>query len=328
MIDKVDLRVPAYAPYAREFGALYQDIRNDPKGPFRPSRHYSASADLRKHGYPVVLHTHCTRDKRGNHKLELLDTGVMTYSQMRHEINRIFDTPPGPLQVMRVDLAADVEGVPVEWFEKNLGVTFKRFTSGMGVSDPDELQFSKMGKNGIETLNFGKRPNFFRIYNKIAELKNQYASLKRAARRENGPQSVLPSFKNVFGYPEMGLILTRVERQIGGSRIPEPLSTFASLRGAADFDPFSRLVFLNAGNTLPSPDGYDFATYAMGMFLHRLVIEQGFHRAKQFVNRHSKRNAKRIFKRYRAFLPSTENLLDSQRLLEQFQRSASKQLAA
>ncbi len=90
----------------------------------------------------------------------------------------------------------------------------------------------------------------------------------------------------------MGLILTRVERHIGGSRIPEPLSTFASLRGAAYFDPFSRLIFLNAGNTLPSPDGYEFATYATGMFLHRLVIEQGFHRAKQFVNRHSKKRQK------------------------------------
>jgi hypothetical protein len=328
MIDKVDLRVPGYVPYSPSFSLLYQELRNDPKGPFRPSQHYSASADLRKYGHPAILHTHCTRDKKGNHKLELLDTGVMGYSQMRNEIQRIFDTPPGHLQVMRVDLAADVEGVPVQWFEKNVAITFKRWTNGIGVADPDDLQFSKMGKSGIETCNFGRRPNFIRVYNKIAELKKQYDTLKRRAKYEQGHLRGFPSFKDMYGYAAMGFILTRVERQIGGGRVPELLSTFADLRQAADFDPFDRIVFLNAGTVEPSPDDYEFSAYAIGMFLRRSVEEQGFHRTKQFVNRHSKRNGKRILKRYHDFLPDTEGLLDSHKLLDIFQKSVSKQLAA
>ena len=33
--------------------------------------------------------------------------------------------------------------------------------------------YSRTGKVGIETLYLGKRPNFFRIYNKIAEFHYQ-----------------------------------------------------------------------------------------------------------------------------------------------------------
>ena len=328
MIDKVDLRVPGYVDYTPEFSALYQELRNDPKGPFRTSQHYLASADLRKFGHPVILHTHCTRDKKGNHKLELLDTGVMGYSRMGNEISRIFNTPPGQLEIMRVDLAADVVGVPVPWFEKNMGVTFKRWTNGIGVADPDDLQFSKMGKRGVETCNFGKRPNFYRVYDKITELKGQYVKLKQQAKRDHGHLEGFPTFEQFCGYPETGFILTRVERQIGGARIPEELSTFASLRQAADFNPFSRIKFLNAGSPQPSFDDYEFSTLATGMFLRRLVEEQGFHRAKQFVNQHSERNAIRIFKTYRHFLPSDENLFNSEKLLNLYRISVAKQLAA
>lgn len=326
MIDKVDLRVPEYEPYTGKFSALYREIRNDPKGPFRPSQHYLASADLRKYGYPVILHTHCTRNKNGGHKLELLDTGGMTYSQMRDEIQRIFDTPPGPLNVMRVDLAVDVEGIPVSWFEKNIAVKYKRWTAGIGTSDP-ELQRSKMGKGEIETCYWGKRPNVIRAYNKISELKGQHALLKRRFKREHRNLNGFPTFEDSFGYSEAGFLLTRVERQIGG-RIPECLSTFELLRGAAAFDPFSRLVFLDLGNAEPSPDDFDFSTYATGMFVRNLVDEQGIHRAKQFINRHSKRNAKRILRKYRPFLVDEESLLGPEKLLEHYQESVSKQLAA
>ncbi len=79
---------------------------------------------------------------------------------MRHEINRIFDTPPGPLQVMRVDLAADVEGVPVEWFEKNLGVTFKRFTSGWAYRTPTSCNSPRWEKRNRDSQ-LREAPKFF-----------------------------------------------------------------------------------------------------------------------------------------------------------------------
>jgi hypothetical protein len=78
MIDKVDLRVPGQTPYSPEFQRLYQDLRNDPKGPFRFSQYYLAVADLRPYGYQALLHTHSRLDKEGNHKLELIDTGLLS----------------------------------------------------------------------------------------------------------------------------------------------------------------------------------------------------------------------------------------------------------
>src|SRR5258708_3632346 len=107
MIDKVELRVPHSVPYTRDFGHLYRELRNDPKGPFRPSAHYSRVADLRDYGHPVILHTHNVHDKKGNFKLELVETGGMSYRQMGKEAGRIFDTQVGLLEPMRIDLATD-----------------------------------------------------------------------------------------------------------------------------------------------------------------------------------------------------------------------------
>src|SRR5215472_11455564 len=43
---------------------------------------------------------HCTRDKKGNHKVELLDTGAMSYAAMHNEVERIFDLDAARLPVM------------------------------------------------------------------------------------------------------------------------------------------------------------------------------------------------------------------------------------
>jgi hypothetical protein len=338
MIDKVELRVQGFTPYSPEFSRLYQEIRNDPRGPFRPSRHYIASGDLRKYGHPAILHTHSLHDKHGNHKLELIETGKMTYVQMRQAIHGIFDVDTGPLELMRVDLAADVVGVPVSWFEKYVRAQYKRWTAEIGSINP-EGQFSTMGKSGVETFYLGKRPNVIRIYNKIAERRGEYMRLKRRALTEAKTLAMrepmgtpfmflFPSFEQMFGYPETGFILTRVERQIAGGRVPEQLSTFARLRAADEFDPFEKLVFLDGGKLDPNQADYDFPTYCMGMQTRQLIQEQGFHRTKQLLNQRSPRNAARILRRVADFLPQGGDLLTSKGLLERYQQSVSKQLAA
>jgi hypothetical protein len=327
MIDKVDVRVPSDAPYSRNFSALYKEIRSDPKGPFRPGRHYLASADLREYGHSVILHTHCLHGKRGDHKLELLDAGTMAYSQMVEEITRVFEIPTEDLRTMRVDLAADVPGVPVIWFEQHVRAKFKRWTADIGKID-SEVQFSSMGKRGVETFYLGKRPNVFRIYNKIAEFRNQFSHQMASLRRNGENEIELPTFEELFGYPETGFVLTRVERQIGAGRVLEQIGTFGKLRDAAGFHPFEPLVFTDVGKPEPNPDHYDFSTYATGMFVRQLVQERGFHRAKQFLNQYSKRNANRILKRAADFLPSDDISICSERLLEIYRESVSKQLAA
>jgi hypothetical protein len=228
--------------------------------------------------------------------------------------------------------------VPVSWFEKYVRAQYKRWTAEIGSINP-EGQFSTMGKSGVETFYLGKRPNVIRIYNKIAERRGEYMRLKRRALTEAKTLAMrepmgtpfmflFPSFEQMFGYPETGFILTRVERQIAGGRVPEQLSTFARLRAADEFDPFEKLVFLDGGKLDPNQADYDFPTYCMGMQTRQLIQEQGFHRTKQLLNQRSPRNAARILRRVADFLPQGGDLLTSKGLLERYQQSVSKQLAA
>jgi hypothetical protein len=327
MIDKLELRVPHFVPYCSDFSHFYRELRNDPKGPFKPSAHYLAVADLRKHGHPVILHTHNVHDEHGNFKLELIETGGMTYSGMVREIARIFDTDVGRLDTMRVDLAADVPAVPVDWFERNYRGQFKRWTATIGNLE-SPVEFSEMGRRGIETFYLGKRPNVIRIYNKVAERSYQYGRMLARAKKDGVPVSELPTFEGVFGHPAAGFTLTRVERQIAAGRVPDVLSTFSKLHNAPDFDPFSVLVYTGVGKPEPNPHDYDLMEYCAGMHIRGRIEREGIHRVRQFLNEHSKRNASRILKRYAEFLPADGCFISPKGLYERYRNSVALQLAA
>ena len=72
MIDKLDLRIPARTSLTPEFRAVLPTL------PFRHSSHYKFTADLRDFLLNGILHYACRHGKERNHKLELIDTGVMT----------------------------------------------------------------------------------------------------------------------------------------------------------------------------------------------------------------------------------------------------------
>ncbi len=94
MIDKLELRIPSATEYTRAFGSLYVSLWNDSvNNPFRPSRHYAAVGDLRHFGYDVILHAHC---KHGE---------------------AVFEGYASILEIMRIDFAVDVIGVPVVFFK-------------------------------------------------------------------------------------------------------------------------------------------------------------------------------------------------------------------
>jgi hypothetical protein len=327
VIDKVEVRLPARTQFSSEFAKLYRDIHHDPDrrvNPFRSSAYYTSVGDLRRFGYDAVLHLGCQSDKEGNHKLELIDTGKMTYGQMANEIERIFDANPRRLEMMRVDLAADVRDVPVSWFAGHVRARWKRFAADLGkIGEGPQIEYCRMGKQKVETLYFGKRPNCFRIYDKIAEFKHQYAQLTRRA----SDAAELPSFDDVYGYPESGVTLTRVERQIGGSRVPTEIDTFGKLKRAPEFNPFDKLEFLAAGESEPSIEKYGLNAFLFGKGLRQLIEAEGLHRARAFVNAHSGGHASRILATYREFLPS-EAGIDGRRLFWVYQQSLAKQLAA
>ena len=175
VIDKVEVRIPARTQFSDTFRHLYAEHSGDVKV-FRPSQHYVRAGDLRSLGHPAILHIHCIHEKHGNHKLELVDTGEMKFIDMQKEILRIFDIEPSHLDLMRIDLAADVPGVPVRWFARNARAKWKQWLAQLG-----EIEYAEMGRRKVQTLYFGKRPNCFRIYDKISELRHQYDQMLRKA---------------------------------------------------------------------------------------------------------------------------------------------------
>jgi hypothetical protein len=322
VIDKLELRVPSCAMYTTDFGTLYSELRKPGgKDPFHATRHYVAVADLRPFGFDVVLHAHCKHGKLGNHKLELLETGHKSFTQLVSEITRIFAVEPMQLETMRVDLTADVVGVPVSFFQDTLRAAYKQVANDIEKAD----QFTRMGRGEIQTLYLGSRPNCFRIYNKIAELKRRYAALKR----NESEEQPLPSFEEMYGYPSEGFVLTRVERQYGGCRIPTELSTLRALKeNALAFDPFGSLEFVAGGQPEPSPDAHDLMKFLAGLGLRQLIHEQGMQRTRRFVNKKSRGNAARTFRELSDFLPSSHEGFGIPNLTSQYRESVQRQLEA
>lgn len=114
MIDKLEIRVPTGTRLMPEVESLFFKVGG------RPSRHYLRVHDLRPYGYNAILHHTCLHGKpadigqqgpRGNHKLELIDTGMMSYEDMLEEIEYVFRTNAKRLSIMRLDLAVDIEGI-------------------------------------------------------------------------------------------------------------------------------------------------------------------------------------------------------------------------
>lgn len=324
MIDKVEVRVPRGTPFSDEFRRLYADIRGDPKvDPFRGSRHYERVGNLRAFGYDVVLHLDCIRDRKGNHKLEILDTGAMGYGRMHNEIEHIFDVDARKLVLMRLDLAADINGVPVEWFTQHVRGRYKRWVCEIGKIEPGACEYARMGHAKIQTYYLGKRPNCFRVYDKIAEYRHQFARLTRRA----SDAAELPSFEEVYGYPENGVTLTRIERQMGGGRLPHELDTFGKLKASASFNPFDRLDFLGCGVQDPGIEDHGLNRFGFGMWLRDYAGRVGIHRVRLFLNEHSGGHAARLLEEYRDFLPA-EPGITGERVYALYRESVGRQLAA
>lgn len=336
MVDKLDVRIPADAQFTSEFRKVYADTRGDPKY-WQSSKHYGSTGDLRPFGHEMILHMGLRHQRPGEkghcHKLELIDTGMSTYSKWLAEIERIFEIPIGyrksstsalqprgvkQLAVMRIDLAADVPEVPVDWFRMHMRVLWKRRRAELG-------RYLIVSQGEGETLYFGKRPNHFRVYNKIAELKEQHKRLARHA----SPDAEAPSFEEAFRISP-DAVRTRVERQIAGGRIPANLRTLSQLRNLPDFDPFAAVEMLPR-ESLPSGNTATNCILALaGREVQRLVQEHGLQRARQLIRYMDGANASRNLKRLEPFfeIKNAQPGVSRDQLLTLYRESVSKQLVA
>lgn len=308
MVDKLDTAIPAAASFRPHFGQMIEELRNTKNSPIRTSsQHYAWTADLRPYGHDAIIHMHNKHVKGGDHKIELIDTAQKSLPELEAQIHEIFVVPShhrDSLRVMRLDLAADIKDVPVPWFKERVRVDFKRRhreegvvepiqqeTIGKMVLDPDGFHYAEDGKQRVQTLYYGKKPNQVRIYDKHDEEIYQYQKLARVWKRElkmresaewlrthdisevpDFPAYIskkvnalvkaskqFPSFEDVFNEPEKGTIKTRFERQIGGGKdkFPANVRTFADLKNLPDYNPFANVHVLFRGQHRPDPMPYD-----------------------------------------------------------------------
>jgi hypothetical protein len=320
--DKLDLRVLRHTSFTPSFKRLYPELRALETGPFHPSKYYEYAGDLREYGINIRLNLYCQMDKAGNHKIELIDVGQMSRTQILHEIGQIFDIHALSLPVMRVDFAVDVPDLPLQWFRETVRVEHKRFRAAV----TGQPFYSEMGKGSIQTLYFGKRPNVIRIYDKQAEYQEQYRTLVRKLGKDVEP----PSFESVFGTSNRESVLTRVERQIGGRIPPEVASLRQVIEPGFEFKPFARLKIIDHRPTLGLDSNVSFETRCTGLYLQSIAQSDGMQAANSFISKHSNGNASWVRKKYGSFLASashTTGITDTE-LQRRFEESLSRQMSA
>jgi hypothetical protein len=218
-------------------------------------------------------------------------------------IERTIEGPIDDLDVMRIDLCADIYGVPVEWFLDRARVRFKRVCYEIG-----EQKFGLIGKAGIQTIAAGKRPNMDSIYDKRAECEEQ---LKRLNRRRSPGAEVL-TLMSEFAISDQATI-TRVERQFGGGRLPKGIGAFGKLVKLPDFDPFTNIEIINGtGAMVPTINECGFDTWITGTFLRERQDEMGRQQFNRWLNEHSLGNGARYRKKVRGvFRAAFRRLSDS-----------------
>jgi hypothetical protein len=339
MIDKVDIRIPARLPFEDEFSWIGEQLRRNGRvDRCSPSLHYRAVVDLRTEGLSALLHAGLKHGPEGNHKVEIIDAGELSYADMLRTVEAIFPIDVRPLKIIRIDLCADVRGIPVNWFVSSVRVRFKRFGANLG-----KLDFQTMGRGGVETAYFGKRPNCFRIYDKLAERRATYGRLfRRCFRLRKLPQDAPdvstetllgvqekqpPAFEEWSGLDE-SRIYTRIERQIGGCRVPCVLDTVGKLTKLEEFNPFSPLLIDPGQIEMPKRGDYPLDVWMAGHHYVRMIQEDGLDAANRWVRKQAGPHAARALETYRPFIPRIGAGITSDQLYENFRKSVHRQLSS
>lgn len=325
MIDKLDLRLPRVTEFRQEPREFILESRHfESSTRTMPSGRYAWVTDFRPIGFDAILHFGLKREEddphEGEHKLSLLDTGMKSYSDLASLVEGIVEGPIDDLDLMRIDLCADMHGIPIDWFLGRLRVKYKRIAHEHG-----QLKYQRVGKAGIQTLAAGKRPNIVRVYDKVAEYENQLRKLNRN-RSSDADELTL---EGEFGVMK-GAVITRVERQFGGGRIPLQIDSFGRLPSLPYFNPFTNIEIISgSGATMPTISQCGLDTWLTGTRLRDCQNEMGEQQFRRWLNKNSSGNAARYRKKYAEFLePDGDNLVTAQTVFETYRESVIQQLAA
>lgn len=362
MVDKLEVRLDTMTPLRREFGAVLDEVRTHPRD-YRAheTEHHALVFDLRPFGTDAIFHGYNKHKRAGEpqtHKLELLDTGEKKLGQIKSDLESVVACDPAKLEITRLDPCADVEEVPVQYFHQHMRVAYKR--RGARVTE-----FMHVHQGEGETVYFGKRPNCFRVYNKTAELKTQYAKLLRELNADcpipkhigcatcgclnyrtrstckrcysrlpehvkKQPFICVAGFERTYGISETK-VLTRVERQIGGGMVPARIGTMGKLAVyAPDFDPFEGVHILTGREKLPPRHDYTFPKYECGLRLRELAKTMGLDYVRKYMRTHDPQNWRRTFRDLEPFfeVSTDEPAITADQLWQRYRDSVSRQLAA
>jgi hypothetical protein len=373
MIDKLECPIERGKPFTKEASEIRADLRSLAPGiAFQKSKYYAAVVDLREvMGVDALLHV---QSRYGNHndKLELLHTGEKSWGEMMSTVSRIYDGNPEDLQVRRADLCCDVD-VSMDWIARSVRAQYKRIEFQFGEVEMRDgrgkrVDFMEIGKRRLETVQFGRKPNPLRIYDKVAETMSRYLAAKRRhsrvasamvadaamdgspydraersvkrgiGRRLRAPADRMfpfPFFTEWSGGLWESMTLTRIERQIHG-QIPPVISNVGQMRkNVLEFNPFERLHFLAPDAELEvSPDDYSPVQWLAGIKMMELLQsgEWSCQQLTKFIGRNG--NRQRTEDRFAPFLRAGSMARDSAKeltaveLYERYRESIERQLAA
>jgi hypothetical protein len=342
-LDKFDARLNTWIPFRREFQEFIEPVefamrhgwKKLPEG-FHQTEHYGAVGSLKPLGMDAYFHgwmRHKRNDGLQTHKLELNNVGESGKSRIYTDLESVVAIDPRRVEIMRFDCCADMRDVPVNFVKQHMRVVRKR--RGANVLEFEDPYFEHIYGRG-ETMYFGARPNCFRCYDKVAELKMQYKRVLRefeGVRKRNGvvnqDSEPAPSFESLYGF-KGDEVLTRVERSIVGRQVPQQLSTVGDLDRLPDFDPFASVMIYADADSLPSRSEYTFTQYECGIHLRSLQQAFGLDYVYKHIRIHCGENAKREFEKYEPFFRVSACSVGFTReeLYETYRASIRRQLAA
>jgi hypothetical protein len=301
MIDALELIAPSTLPLNEEFWSRFKEKRK----PAHRSLPYSQTIDFRPQisGFVHWDHRHPIAANNRHAKIEFKEVKHLTAIDLVLSVQKLFklnDSGVKDLKVSRVDFAADVYGVPIEWFSNHARVLYKRLTN--------RYKPVESTRKGVTTISFGKRPDLYRIYNKVEQLRETHRTV------------VYPGVFNGASAP----VLTRVERQCSGPKVPTAVNTLGKLLLAAeDFDPFQYLV-LTGAKGMPDTTAWNDQKWLMSLGLRHAVDLYGLSVVKSRLNRSG--NASRLFRSYAELLDADARGITGEQLRVLYRQSTVKQL--
>jgi hypothetical protein len=156
--------------------------------PFRSNLYYKQVVDLRQVAeIDAILHLNAKKTR--SHKIQIIEAGRKCFGEISDTIASIVDTHPELLAVSRVDACADlVDGPSVKWMAQSVRAKSAQWQAEFGRAELRDQQgknipWSEMGKREVQTVYIGKRPNCFRVYDKLSERFAKWQTEKRRHER-------------------------------------------------------------------------------------------------------------------------------------------------